>query len=141
MKKEIPLHIVGVSAFIPWRGRVLALQRADSERFLPRHWELPGGKIEHAEHPYDALRREVLEETGLAVEPLHPYTLAHDELPDGRHYVSISILCAFVERQPTVRLSADHQAFHWITEGEIPSLVPMSPMIRDHLIKGFALSP
>ena len=32
-----------------------------------RHWTLPGGKVEHAEDPYDAVVREVAEETGYAV--------------------------------------------------------------------------
>ena len=33
-----------------------------------RHWTLPGGKVEHAEDPYDAVVREFAEETGYTVE-------------------------------------------------------------------------
>jgi 8-oxo-dGTP diphosphatase len=33
-----------------------------------RHWTLPGGSVEHAEDPYDAVVREVAEETGYDVE-------------------------------------------------------------------------
>src|SRR4051812_25063523 len=32
-----------------------------------RHWTLPGGKVEHAEDPYDAVVREVAEETGYVI--------------------------------------------------------------------------
>jgi 8-oxo-dGTP diphosphatase len=36
-----------------------------------RHkWDLPGGFLEEGEHPFDALRRELHEETSLEVEPL-----------------------------------------------------------------------
>jgi 8-oxo-dGTP diphosphatase len=42
-------------------------------RFVPpggreRHWTLPGGKVEHAEDPIDAVVREFTEETGYRVQ-------------------------------------------------------------------------
>jgi ADP-ribose pyrophosphatase YjhB (NUDIX family) len=33
-------------------------------------WDVPGGFLDEAEHPLDALRRELKEETGLEVEPV-----------------------------------------------------------------------
>jgi 8-oxo-dGTP diphosphatase len=49
-------------------GRVLLGRRAsDPGAGL---WDLPGGFLHEDEHPLDALRREVREETGLEIEPL-----------------------------------------------------------------------
>ncbi|MCC7267713.1 MAG: NUDIX domain-containing protein [Caulobacteraceae bacterium] len=39
-------------------------QRVLLVRHLSNNWTLPGGKVEHAEHPLDAVIREVAEETG-----------------------------------------------------------------------------
>lgn len=49
-------------------ARVLLARRArEPER---GKWDVPGGFIEEGEPPLDALRRELLEETGLEIEPI-----------------------------------------------------------------------
>jgi ADP-ribose pyrophosphatase YjhB (NUDIX family) len=50
------------------RGRVLLGRRAlDPGKGL---WDLPGGFLHEDEHPLDALRREIREETALEIEPI-----------------------------------------------------------------------
>ncbi|MDG4772026.1 NUDIX hydrolase [Solwaraspora sp. WMMD792] len=46
----------------------LLLARFVSPGGSRRHWTLPGGKVEHAEDPVDAVVREAAEETGYQVE-------------------------------------------------------------------------
>lgn len=47
-------------------GRVLVAQRP-AHKHLGLKWEFPGGKVEEAERPEDALRREIKEELGCSV--------------------------------------------------------------------------
>jgi 8-oxo-dGTP pyrophosphatase MutT (NUDIX family) len=45
------------------------LTRMSSRTRIPGRWTLPGGGVDHGEDPREALRREVLEETGLHIDP------------------------------------------------------------------------
>ena len=47
-------------------SRVL-LVRASSVSGTPGVWSLPGGAVDHGEHPYDTVVRETAAETGLSV--------------------------------------------------------------------------
>jgi ADP-ribose pyrophosphatase YjhB (NUDIX family) len=63
------------------RGRVLLARRANEP--FRGYWDLPGGFLEEGEHPLDALRRELCEETGLEVEPLDFVGIWTDRYPYG----------------------------------------------------------
>lgn len=60
------LLLVPAVAGVIWdaEGRVLLQRRADDGQ-----WSLPAGSVEPGEIPYEAVIREVWEETGLSVEP------------------------------------------------------------------------
>lgn len=66
MSAVLPKLTVSVAI---WRdGRVLLVRRARPP--LEGLWSLPGGHVEAGETVRDAVRREALEETGLAIDPL-----------------------------------------------------------------------
>lgn len=61
-----------------------------------RHWTLPGGKVEHTEDPYDAVVREVAEETGYEVEVerllgVDSRTRQVDWIPGGAELHSVGV--------------------------------------------------
>jgi ADP-ribose pyrophosphatase YjhB (NUDIX family) len=58
--------MAGVSALIVADGKVLLVRRGKDP--FKGCWTLPGGGVEPGETPREAVRREVLEETGLAIE-------------------------------------------------------------------------
>lgn len=48
-------------------GKILVTQRALDKKWAPGQWEIPGGGAMASESSLDAVRREVLEETGLDI--------------------------------------------------------------------------
>jgi ADP-ribose pyrophosphatase YjhB (NUDIX family) len=66
-------------------GRLLLVRRG-TEPGLGR-WSVPGGRVEPGESVADALVREVLEETGLRVEPRGLVGRVERDAPDGSVYV------------------------------------------------------
>jgi 8-oxo-dGTP diphosphatase len=85
-----------VGAIIVKRGRVLLVERGKSP--LKGYWSLPGGVLETGERLEEGIRREVLEETGLAVKPVRMVEIFErimrdeDGIPEY-HYVLIDYLC------------------------------------------------
>lgn len=66
--QAVPLQRVGAYLVCLRSGAVLLTQlSANTPR--PGAWTLPGGGIDHGEHPRDAVIRETWEETGLRVMP------------------------------------------------------------------------
>jgi ADP-ribose pyrophosphatase YjhB (NUDIX family) len=68
-------------------------------------WSIPGGLLETGELLEDALRREVLEETGLIVEILYRFDIFERIMRDaaGRpeyHYVLVDYVCKVVSGTP-----------------------------------------
>jgi ADP-ribose pyrophosphatase YjhB (NUDIX family) len=62
---ELPRHSVSVAAVISDdEGRILVVRRRDNGK-----WQIPGGVLELDESIHQGVCREVLEETGVRVEP------------------------------------------------------------------------
>jgi A/G-specific adenine glycosylase len=71
-KKDVPHKEVAIAVI--WRGDRLYVQRREEEGLLGGLWEFPGGKREKGETFEEALRREIREETGFAVD-VGPYLM------------------------------------------------------------------
>lgn len=91
--------IVGVGGVAIQDGRVLLIRRAFPP--LQGEWSIPGGGLDVGETIVEGVRRELLEETGIAVRVLgHIETLeriVYDEQERVRyHFVIIDYLCEAV---------------------------------------------
>ncbi|HTC50670.1 MAG TPA: NUDIX domain-containing protein [Steroidobacteraceae bacterium] len=118
------LMMPGVAAVIREASGRLLLQ----EKAAGLGWSLPAGAIEPGEDPTQALRREVLEETGLIVEPQR--ILGVFGGPQFRHtyrngdtveYLVVLYRCN-VTGQGTGRLDPETRSLRYFAAAELPQL-------------------
>jgi ADP-ribose pyrophosphatase YjhB (NUDIX family) len=114
--------ILGVGAIIEERGCVLLVERGQEP--LKGVWSLPGGVVEAGELLKDAIRREVLEETGLEVDPVSIAEIFERIMPDGSgrteyHYVLIDYLCKVTGGN--LSPASDAARARWVPRAELPS--------------------
>lgn len=113
--REYPARpIVGVGGVVIRDGQVLLIRR----RFEPLkgRWSVPGGVVDVGETLVEAVAREVLEETGLAIEvgpvlDVFERITRDDDQRVRYHYVLVDYLC----RAPggTGRAGSDADAVVW----------------------------
>ena len=128
MKREFPEHpVVGVGGVVIRDDHVLLVRRGREP--LKGEWSIPGGMLELGEKLEDGVRRELLEETGLEVEPLALIAtfdrISHERLPDdaGReprvqyHYVIVDYVCQTVKG--TLVPASDVIDARWVTREEM----------------------
>ena len=82
------IQIIVASAIIFKENKVFIAKRADSKKFLPGCWEVPGGHVEFGESIEQAIIREVDEEIHVAVTVGDPcYTFTY--MPSAKHAVEV----------------------------------------------------
>jgi len=118
---------------LPGRGSQVLLIRRGQEP-LKGEWSLPGGAVELGETLEEAVCREVLEETGLVVEPAE-IVQAFDRISrdgEGRvryHYVLVDFLCRVKAETPppeTIVCATDALEARWAGPGDLDGLTPLT---------------
>ena len=138
MSREYPERpLLGVGGVVIHEGRALLVRRASEP--LKGEWSIPGGLVELGERLVDAVQREVLEETGLIVEPGEVLELFDSIWRDdaGRcqyHYVLVDYLCRVTGG--ALQAATDVSDARWITSEEIGSFGLREATIGV-LLKGF----
>ncbi len=120
MNKNIIQKIV-LAGVITKNDKILILQRNKNEGIYPNMWELPSGKRESLESSEDSLRREIMEETGLNIEIIMPFSVFDYQIKkqnEIRDSTQINFLVKPADGSE-VKLSPEHQTFAWINKNEI----------------------
>jgi 8-oxo-dGTP diphosphatase len=110
---------VGVGALVVHEGRVLLIRRGKEP--LRGRWVVPGGTVELGETLEQAVVREVLEETGVEVEPREVVSVFDRIEREGDavryHYVIVDYACDYVSGVP--RAASDAEDVALVAPGEL----------------------
>ena len=94
------------------KGELLLIKRDSNDVHKPGIWEIPGGRLELEEDPFEGLKRETKEETDLDIEILNPLKVHHFTRDDGQKITMVTFLCKPITNY--VILSKEHTEHLWI---------------------------
>ena len=105
--------LVGQKAVITnSENKILLLQRSERSG-LGGKWSLPGGALEYEENPYEAIQREIDEETQLVVKDIKPFHVKSYLNKEGDFVVIIGYSCK--RELGEITLNWEHDNFRWLT--------------------------
>ncbi len=116
------LSVLGVIARSD--GRFLITKRKEDKRWAPGWWEVSGGGVMAGESSYDAVCREVFEETGLDVRQCpHELVLTyHRESPGDNYFVDVYRFFKDFDESDVVLQESEATDFRLATHEEIKAL-------------------
>lgn len=113
--------VIGIHGLIEKSGKYLVTKRASTNDYMPNFWDIPGGTIKFGEETFSALKREILEETGLKVKPGKIIFAYGHKSNESRHQFQLVYMCNYLFGE--VKLNPnEHSDYNWATLDQIKKL-------------------
>lgn len=136
---EIVQRIAMKAVIVNEKGEVLILREAATygDGTQRGRYHMPGGRIEVGENFEDALRREIMEETGLEVDIEYPIYVGEwrPVIRDVPHQI-VATFMVCKPKSNNITLSTEHDDFQWIDPKDRKNYDVMDP--EDKVIDRFA---
>jgi len=122
---------IGIAVIVFRQGKVLLGKRKNAHG--AGTWQLPGGHLEFFESIEACGRREVFEETGLAIQNIRrgPYTndIFEDE---GRHYVTLFLIAEAADGELAVKEPDKCEKWAWFDWLDLPEpkFLPLANLLK-----------
>lgn len=129
-----PLIMVGSTVLVlDAQNRLLMMKRSDNNK-----WGVPGGAMELGESTEETARRELFEETGLAVEKLSLFNVfSGKELyycyPNGDEVYMVTVVYLVQDGQDDVKLlDGEHHEYQYFELDNLPENIspPIKPILK-----------
>jgi ADP-ribose pyrophosphatase YjhB (NUDIX family) len=123
------------------RGHVLLVQAQPNVSVIGGWWVLPGGGVEHGEHPERALVREIAEETGLLVQVVRLRDVVTDidqisDPPGFRHHDRLIFEVRAIGGVLKPEDGGSSCAVAWFAPADLPGME-----LSEHTTRGLDLPP
>ena len=117
--------------------KVFMAKRADTKKFLPGVYELPGGHIDFGETTEDGLVREIQEEFGVTVRLGDPFAVfTYQNEVKGSHSIEVIYFAQLIDPDTDVKPNPeDHSTCGWFSEAELPQTFVSEKDIEDDEVK------
>jgi len=149
---ETPAHnqqILSACAFIhrerDGRRELFIAKRADTKKFLPGVYELPGGHIDFGEEMITGLKREIQEEFNMSLEVGDPFfAFTYTNPIKGSQTIEVVYFAQFIDDTDGITLNPeDHSSYQWVSEDNLEKVANSEKNLDDiefkAIKKGFDL--
>lgn len=114
VQKPMETIIVTKAVLANEKDEILIVRRSKTAPRRPLQWDLPGGGVESGDENFaKAVSREVLEETGIAVDHRDLRLVhTHGAIVDGTNVIWLHFAASVAK--PDVKLSFEHSEYQWL---------------------------
>ena len=141
--QQVISAVAFIYKFVDGVYQVFLPKRADSKKFLPGLYEMPGGHIDFGEDIVEGLKREIAEELGVSIKIGDPFAcFTYMNKVKGSHSIEVVYFGEFLDPEEKITINAeDHSEFKWFSLEDIIAnkhyiIPPAENQDTDNSVKG-----